>query len=82
MVAGTAGDGRRLAPSESIHVPLGAIHRLEGPGRLPMVLLDVQTGSYLGEDDIIPRETGYDTGGLVPLLGVPRTDPRRLRPWG
>jgi mannose-1-phosphate guanylyltransferase/mannose-6-phosphate isomerase len=41
-----------LAANQSIFVPQGAIHRLENPGQTPMVLIEVQTGSYLGEDDI------------------------------
>ncbi len=65
VVAGTAqvtvdDSTRLLSENESVHVPLGAIHRLENPGRLPMVLIEVQTGSYLGEDDITRYEDLYD----------------------
>ena len=42
-----------IAEGESIYIPLGAIHRVENPGELPMFLIEIQTGSYLGEDDII-----------------------------
>ena len=45
--------------NQSIYVPLGAVHRLENPGETPMVLIEVQTGSYLGEDDIIRYEDRY-----------------------
>jgi mannose-6-phosphate isomerase-like protein (cupin superfamily) len=41
-----------LTENQSIYVPLGAKHRLENLGRLPVVLIEVQTGAYLGEDDI------------------------------
>ena len=44
----------------SVYVPLGAIHRLENPGSLPIVLIEVQIGSYLGEDDIVRYEDVYD----------------------
>lgn len=48
-----------LTENQSVYVPLGSIHRLENPGKLPMVLVEVQTGSYLGEDDIIRYEDLY-----------------------
>jgi mannose-1-phosphate guanylyltransferase / mannose-6-phosphate isomerase len=41
---------------------LGAKHRLENPGKVNMVLIEVQTGSYLGEDDIIRHEDLYARG--------------------
>ena len=43
-----------VTENESIYIPLGAVHRMENPGKVPMVLIEVQTGSYVGEDDIIP----------------------------
>ena len=50
----TVGEETRLiTENESVYIPLGAIHRLENPGQVPMVLIEVQTGAYLGEDDII-----------------------------
>lgn len=56
----TVGDAVSLVTeNQSIYVPLGAKHRLENPGRLPMVLIEVQTGAYLGEDDIIRYEDRY-----------------------
>jgi mannose-6-phosphate isomerase-like protein (cupin superfamily) len=45
--------------NESIYIPLGAIHRLENPGKIPLELIEVQTGSYLGEDDIVRIEDDY-----------------------
>lgn len=48
-----------VTENESIYVPLGAKHRLENPGKVPMVLIEVQTGAYLGEDDIIRYEDIY-----------------------
>lgn len=48
-----------LSENESIYIPLGSVHRLENPGKVPMVLIEVQTGSYLGEDDIIRYEDVY-----------------------
>ena len=48
-----------LAENQSVYVPLGAVHRLENPGKVPVVLIEVQTGSYLGEDDIVRYEDLY-----------------------
>jgi mannose-1-phosphate guanylyltransferase/mannose-1-phosphate guanylyltransferase/mannose-6-phosphate isomerase len=64
VVQGTArvtiGDTVQLvSENQSVYVPLGERHRLENPGKLPMVLIEVQTGSYLGEDDIIRYEDIY-----------------------
>ncbi|WP_210529322.1 mannose-1-phosphate guanylyltransferase/mannose-6-phosphate isomerase [Rubellimicrobium arenae] len=56
----TVGDTVKLvAENESIYVPLGAVHRMENPGRVPMVLIEVQTGTYVGEDDIIRYQDVY-----------------------
>ena len=48
-----------ISENQSIYVPLGAVHRLENPGKLPVVLIEVQTGAYLGEDDITRYEDIY-----------------------
>jgi mannose-1-phosphate guanylyltransferase / mannose-6-phosphate isomerase len=48
-----------LEPNQSVHVPLGARHRMENPGAVPMRLIEVQCGDYLGEDDIIRYEDVY-----------------------
>ena len=45
--------------NESIYLPLGCVHRLENPGRIPLTLIEVQSGSYLGEDDIVRLEDTY-----------------------
>ena len=59
----TVGDETRLVTeNESIYIPLGAVHRMENPGKLPMVLIEVQTGPYVGEDDIIRYEDKYARG--------------------
>lgn len=51
---------RDLAENESIYIPRGAIHRLANPGRIDVEIIEVQTGSYLGEDDIIRFEDVYN----------------------
>ena len=51
-----------ISENQSVYVPLGAVHRMENPGKMPMVLIEVQTGSYLGEDDIIRYEDVYARG--------------------
>ena len=48
-----------VTENQSVYIPLGAVHRMENPGKVPMVLIEVQTGSYLGEDDIIRYEDVY-----------------------
>ena len=45
--------------NESIYLPLGCVHRLENPGRIPLALIEVQSGAYLGEDDIVRIEDTY-----------------------
>ncbi len=64
VVEGTAkvtvdDDVQLITENQSVYIPLGAVHRMENPGRVPMVLIEVQTGSYLGEDDIIRYEDVY-----------------------
>ena len=48
-----------VSENESVYVPLGAVHRLANPGKVPVVMIEVQTGSYLGEDDIVRYEDVY-----------------------
>lgn len=65
VVEGTArvtidGQVKILTRGESVYVPLEVTHRLENPGKLPMLLIEVQIGSYLGEDDIIRYEDVYE----------------------
>ena len=49
-----------LRENESLFIPLGAMHRLENPGKIPLNLIEVQSGSYLGEDDIVRFEDVYN----------------------
>lgn len=51
-----------IRENESIYLPLGCVHRLENPGRIPLMLIEVQSGSYLGEDDIVRLEDNYGRG--------------------
>jgi mannose-1-phosphate guanylyltransferase/mannose-6-phosphate isomerase len=48
-----------LTENQSIYIPLGATHRLRNPGKLPLEIIEVQSGSYLGEDDIVRFEDTY-----------------------
>lgn len=64
VVSGTAevtrdGETTLLHENESVYLPLGCVHRLENPGRIPLTLIEVQSGSYLGEDDIVRFEDTY-----------------------
>src|SRR3546814_17798529 len=45
-----------LTENQSLYVPAGAKHRVENPGKIPVVFIEVQTGTYLGEDDIVRYE--------------------------
>ena len=64
VVTGTAlvtcgDDERLLTENESIYIPIGTQHRLENPGKMPLHLIEVQSGAYLGEDDIVRFEDVY-----------------------
>ena len=64
VVKGTAritidGEAKLLSENQSVYVPLGATHRLENPGLIPLTLIEVQSGPYLGEDDIVRLEDVY-----------------------
>ena len=48
-----------LRENESVYLPLGCVHRMENPGMIPLTLIEVQSGSYLGEDDIVRFEDTY-----------------------
>ncbi|MHB2266572.1 mannose-1-phosphate guanylyltransferase/mannose-6-phosphate isomerase [Aliihoeflea sp. PC F10.4] len=48
-----------VSENESVYIPVGAVHALENPGKIPLELIEVQTGSYLGEDDIVRFEDRY-----------------------
>jgi mannose-1-phosphate guanylyltransferase/mannose-6-phosphate isomerase len=67
VVAGTArvtvdDEVKLVSENQSVYVPLGAVHRMENPGKVAMELIEVQTGTYLGEDDIIRYEDVYARG--------------------
>ena len=64
VVCGTAkvtldGTQSMLSENESIYLPIGAVHALENPGKIPLELIEVQVGSYLGEDDIVRLQDRY-----------------------
>jgi mannose-1-phosphate guanylyltransferase / mannose-6-phosphate isomerase len=64
VVAGTAVVTRdhevlTVRENESVYLPLGCVHRLENPGKIPLTLIEVQSGGYLGEDDIVRIEDTY-----------------------
>jgi mannose-1-phosphate guanylyltransferase/mannose-6-phosphate isomerase len=48
-----------LGENQSTYIPLGETHRLANPGKLPLEIIEVQSGSYLGEDDIVRFEDSY-----------------------
>jgi mannose-1-phosphate guanylyltransferase/mannose-6-phosphate isomerase len=53
---------KTVTENQSVYIPLGAVHRMENPGKLPLTLIEVQTGSYFGEDDIIRYDDVYARG--------------------
>ena len=55
-------DVKIVNENQSVYIPLGAVHRMENPGKLPLTLIEVQTGSYFGEDDITRYEDVYARG--------------------
>ncbi len=64
VVNGTAivtrdGEEVMVRENESVYLPLGTVHRMENPGRIPLTLIEVQSGAYLGEDDIVRYEDSY-----------------------
>ncbi len=54
-----------LSENESTYIPVGATHRIENPGRVPLHVVEVQSGSYLGEDDIVRFEDNYGRSNTV-----------------
>lgn len=65
VVAGTAEvtvgeEVKMVTENQGVYIPLGAVHRMANPGKVPMYLIEVQTGAYLGEDDIVRYEDIYD----------------------
>jgi len=51
-----------LSENQSTYIPLGQVHRLANPGKVPLEIIEVQSGSYLGEDDIVRFEDSYGRG--------------------
>jgi mannose-1-phosphate guanylyltransferase len=49
-----------LSENESTYIPVGVVHSLENPGKVDLELIEIQSGSYLGEDDIIRLEDIYN----------------------
>lgn len=65
VVVGTAevtcdDEVRLVSENESTFIPLGSVHRLHNPGRVPLEIIEVQSGNYLGEDDIVRLEDQYN----------------------
>jgi mannose-1-phosphate guanylyltransferase len=54
-------DGKEnlLSENQSVYIPLGSAHALENPGKIPLELIEVQSGAYLGEDDIVRFSDRY-----------------------
>jgi mannose-1-phosphate guanylyltransferase/mannose-6-phosphate isomerase len=50
---------RFVHENESAYIPIGSVHRLANPGKIPLELIEVQAGSYLGEDDIVRLNDEY-----------------------
>jgi len=48
-----------LSENQSTYIPLGTVHRLVNPGAIPLEIIEVQSGSYLGEDDIVRFQDNY-----------------------
>jgi mannose-1-phosphate guanylyltransferase/mannose-6-phosphate isomerase len=48
-----------LSENQSTYIPLGTVHRLSNPGKTPLEIIEVQSGTYLGEDDIVRFEDNY-----------------------
>ena len=55
-------DVRAVHENESVYIPIGSVHRLANPGKIPLELIEVQVGSYLGEDDIQRLDDTYGRG--------------------
>jgi mannose-1-phosphate guanylyltransferase/mannose-6-phosphate isomerase len=67
VVEGTAqvtigDDVKIVTENQSVYIPLGSVHRMKNPGKIPLTLIEVQTGSYFGEDDIIRYDDVYARG--------------------
>jgi mannose-6-phosphate isomerase-like protein (cupin superfamily) len=52
-----------LSENQSTYIPIGEVHRLKNPGQIPLEIIEVQSGSYLGEDGIVLYEDMYGRAG-------------------
>ena len=72
VVMGTAevtlgSDVRSVHENESIYIPIGGVHRLANPGKIPLDLIEMQVGSYLGEDDIVRLQDDFGRADKIPI---------------
>ena len=72
VVKGTAlverdGEEQLVGENQSTYIPMGCNHRLTNPGRIPVEMIEVQSGDYLGEDDIVRFEDRYGRSDLFPI---------------
>ena len=80
IVQGTAivtrdDDSFMLSENESTYIPIGSTRRLENPGNIPLELIEVQSGTYLGEDDIVRFDDVYGRAGATPQPGPETGNP-------
>ena len=78
VVKGTAmverdGESQLIGENQSTYIPLGCKHRLTNPGRIPVELIEVQSGAYLGEDDIVRFDDAYGRTDLAAAAKAPIT---------
>jgi mannose-1-phosphate guanylyltransferase len=83
VVRGTAlvekdGVEEMVGENQSTYIPLGARHRLINPGKIPVEMIEVQSGAYLGEDDIVRFEDRYGRSNTKAEPGLLRADPVAL----
>jgi len=57
-----------LHENESVYVPKSTLHRLENPGKIPLEIIEIQSGEYLGEDDIVRLDDVYGRSDSMELL--------------
>jgi len=63
-----------LTENQSTYIPLGTLHRLENPGVIPLEIIEVQSGTYLGEDDIVRFQDFYGRSAPLPEVSTPLPD--------
>ena len=63
-----------LSENQSTYIPLGSSHRLTNPGKIPLHMIEVQSGSYLGEDDIVRLQDNYGRIESIPTANSSCTD--------